>query len=112
MFRQRFWDSSWLARLVLALLGLALVSFALSSLFRGRLTYPNYWGGVVFAPFAIALGAFVLAFVVLQWNKLNERERKQALKGKAARKAQKLETEAQQYRSMIDDFDKPWRGQS
>ena len=112
MSKQKFWDSIWLGRILTLFLGLALVGSGLRAMFRDRLTYSNYWGGPVFAPFAMMVGVFVLIVVVIKWNKFDERERRPRLKRKAARKAKKAEREAEQYRSTIDDFDKPWRGQS
>jgi hypothetical protein len=35
---------------------------------RGKLNYPNYWGGVVFAPFAIVIFLLML-LVIWKWDK-------------------------------------------
>lgn len=40
-----------------------LISSALS-IIAGRLNYNNYWGGVVFAPFAFVIGALMLIIVL------------------------------------------------
>jgi uncharacterized membrane protein YbhN (UPF0104 family) len=66
--------------------GLALVGSGLRALSNDQLTYSNYWGGAVFAPFAIAAGVFVLIIVVVKWSKFDERERRPKLKGRAALK--------------------------
>jgi len=105
MLKYRFWDNVWFARAMLLFLGLSLLGTGLRMLFGDQLLYANYWGGAVFAPFALAMGALLLIILVIKWNRLTEREPE--LKGKAARKARK----AKEYRSTIDDFDKPWRGQ-
>jgi hypothetical protein len=44
-----------------------LVLFGIAALLKGDPGYRNYWGGLVFAPFAIAIGPFYLGVIVLQW---------------------------------------------
>jgi fatty acid desaturase len=51
-------------RLRIAFTGAMLVCFGLGSLSRGRLLYANWWGGMVFAPFALAIGLMVLGIAV------------------------------------------------
>lgn len=53
------------------------------ALLRGDLFYGNYWGGPVFGPLAIAIGAFCLYLAMLRWRKLVQRPER--LKGRAAR---------------------------
>lgn len=38
----------------------------LGTLLRGHLEYPNYWGGAVFAPFAILVSLLVIVVAVVQ----------------------------------------------
>ncbi len=86
------------------LVALILILFGVAALLKGDLGYRNYWGGLVFAPYAIAIGLFILIAVVFRWRKLSQKP--EQLKGRAARRARR----AAEYRSTIDDFDKPWRG--
>jgi hypothetical protein len=81
-----------------------LILFGTAALLKRGLGYRNYWGGLVFAPFAIAIGIFILSAVLFRWRKLSQKTVK--LKGRAARRARR----AAEYRSTIDDYDKPWRG--
>ena len=70
---------------------------------KGELHYGNYWGGAVFAPFAIGCGVLLLAalpFLLRRWN-----EPEPELRGKAARLARK----AKETRFPIDDYDKSWK---
>jgi hypothetical protein len=85
----------------LLFVGLSLILAGLQALCSGRLHYQNYWGGSVFAPFAIALGLAVLIMLVIKWRTLNDTGPR--LRGKAARRARKAATTRS-----LDDFDKPW----
>jgi hypothetical protein len=82
--------------------GLSLILAGWRALDSGQLHYRNYWGGSVFAPFAIALGIAVLVILIARWRTLTETPPK--LKGKAARRARR----AAETKSPIDTFDKPW----
>jgi hypothetical protein len=94
-------------RIFSALLGLLLIIAGIGSIFSGTYSYRNYWGGIVFGPFAITGGIMLLLIVTFCrrkiWAKDNGRKK---FNGKAARKARKAEN----YRAAIDDFDKPWGG--
>jgi hypothetical protein len=81
-----------------------LILFGIAALLKGDLGYRNYWGGLVFAPFAIAIGIFLLSAVFFRWRKFSHKPVR--FKGRAARKARR----AARYKSTIDEFDKPWRG--
>ena len=93
--------SIWVARCALLLGGLILIVTGWQALGAGRLHYPNYWGGSVFAPFAIAVGALALVVLLVKWRTLTEAPRK--LKGKAARRAGR----AAASRPPVETFDKP-----
>jgi hypothetical protein len=67
-----------------------------------QLHYPNYWGGPVFAPLAIALGLLLLVIVIVKWRSLHETG--QRLRGKALRRQQRPPAK----QSPIEDFDRPW----
>jgi hypothetical protein len=47
-----------------------LILLAVGSLFEGKLHYRIYWGGLVFAPFAIVIGLLGLCAVLFRWEKL------------------------------------------
>jgi uncharacterized membrane protein len=46
-------------------IALVLIGSALVSILSGRFNYRNYWGGVVFAPFAILIG---VAFLLMMYR--------------------------------------------
>jgi len=102
LFGHKVWRNIWVARGSLLFFGLSLILGGLGALDAGALHYQNYWGGLVFAPFAIAIGAAVLVLLVVKWRTLNETGPK--LRGRAAEPARK----AAATRSAIDDFDRPW----
>ena len=87
---------------VLILLALVLILSGIGVLLRGIPFYANYWGGPVFAPFAIAVGVILVFLALFRWRRMQERP--PILRGKAARLARK----AEETRFPIDDFDKPW----
>src|SRR5688500_11434344 len=92
-------ENIWVQRVMLFLFGTTLLFLGLATLKEGRIDYKNYWGGIVFAPFAIAIGAFILVVLIFKWNKLNERSK--PLKGKARRRAE----EAAETKFPIDDYE-------
>jgi hypothetical protein len=47
-------------RMKVGILSLILVVSGALSLMAGHLHYPNYWGGMVFAPFAVLVGAVAI----------------------------------------------------
>lgn len=87
---------------VVVLLGVSLILAGAAELLGGGLHYRNYWGGHVFAPFAIGAGLILFVIAVFGWRRANERP--PTLRGKAARRARQAEAT----RFPIDDFDKPW----
>ena len=57
--------SGWRGRVLLALVSLTILALGSGTLVRGGLHYQNWWGGTMFAPFAIViggLGLFIAAF--------------------------------------------------
>jgi hypothetical protein len=38
----------------------------------GRMGWSNYWGGLVFAPFAIIFGLLLIYVAIFRWRKLQE----------------------------------------
>jgi fatty acid desaturase len=53
-------------RIGFAFLGVLILCFGVGNLAAGRLHYSNWWGGAVFAPFAVVIGtmAIMIALVV------------------------------------------------
>jgi hypothetical protein len=49
-----------LQRVIFAVIGLGIVAFGVGTLVNGYLHYQNWWGGLVFAPFAILIGTSAL----------------------------------------------------
>jgi hypothetical protein len=47
-------------RTAFTVFSLVIILFGAGSLFRGHIGYRNWWGGVVFAPFAIIIGTLCL----------------------------------------------------
>lgn len=92
----------WGGRVLLLVAGGLLLSGGIGTLGKGSLHYSNYWGGAVFAPFAIVLG--IACWLVLLWNPDALNKKEVALRGKAARKAK----QAEDTKFPIEDFDKPW----
>ncbi len=51
-------------RVGLALIGFGILAFGALTLLAGSLHYTNFWGGLVFAPFALVIGALFINFAV------------------------------------------------
>jgi hypothetical protein len=63
--------------LLLALISLIIFLLGVGTLFSGGLHYPNWWGGLVFAPFAILIGTaglLIAAFAPMALRKAIKRE--------------------------------------
>lgn len=52
-------------RLFLGFAGLFIIGLGVMTLLEGKLHYQNYWHALVFAPFALVVGALVL-FVAIK----------------------------------------------
>jgi hypothetical protein len=52
---------------------------------QGGLHYSNYWGGAVFAPFAITVGVFLLLVALLYWQRFDQAGGTSKLKDREAR---------------------------
>jgi hypothetical protein len=90
---------------VAALVFAAVVLAALGASLSDDPFYRNYWGGLVYAPFALASCVLAVVLLVLRRDKagLNSRQKKS---GKQLRR----ERQAARHRPAIEDWDKPWRG--
>jgi fumarate reductase subunit C len=64
--------SSRTHRAVLALISLVIITLGIGALFNGHLEYRNWWGGFVFAPFAIVIGLFALLIAIFSTRSLQE----------------------------------------
>ncbi len=60
-----------LARLVLSLICFVMIAAGIRAIMTGDLTYKNYWGGVVFGPFAIIVGFVFLYVIIFRWGNLD-----------------------------------------
>ena len=52
-------------RIAFVFLGVLLLCFGVGNLAAGKLQYGNWWGGTVFAPFAVALGVLFIVVAVV-----------------------------------------------
>ena len=50
--------------LLIGFVGLWIFILGFVTLLLGRLHYRNYWGGAVFAPFALLIGVIAVAFAI------------------------------------------------
>jgi uncharacterized membrane protein YfcA len=58
--------SPWVRRTILAVISLLIVMLGAASLLHGKTDYYNWWGGVVFAPFAIIIGSLGLVIAAFK----------------------------------------------
>jgi hypothetical protein len=49
-------------------ISILVLCFGISTLLKGRLQYSNYWGGAVFAPFAILIGVLGIFAGIVTWR--------------------------------------------
>jgi len=58
-------------RIAVAIAGGVLIITGAASLFAGRTIYPNYWGGLVFAPIAILAGCLAIYIAIFRSSMKN-----------------------------------------
>jgi len=58
--------TKFLVSFVLVLLALALAARPLA---KGAMFYESYWGGAVFVPFVLLIGAVLVVIVASNWNR-------------------------------------------
>src|SRR5687768_13787611 len=87
-FFQRF-DRPFVNSAVLVLLVCTLFIGGAGTLAKGKLHYSNYWGGSVFAPFAVGFAAAAVVVAVISMFRRGEPPKK--LRGRAARKARQAD---------------------
>jgi hypothetical protein len=52
------------AAILFGIVGLIITNLGVLTLLRGRLHYQNYWGGWVFAPFALVVGVLTISYAI------------------------------------------------
>lgn len=57
-------------RLATALVGIFAISYGVLQIARGGLSYENYWGGLVFAPFTVLFGALILCISLFRHERI------------------------------------------
>ncbi len=62
-------------RLFLIFFSVILISTGVVHIIRGSMGSKNYWGGLVFPPFAVVFGLLLIPVGIFRWRKLQERPR-------------------------------------
>ena len=57
-----------LIRSFAALIALAVIATGARALIKDNLFYDNWWGGLVFAPLTIIIGALLLFLIIFKWE--------------------------------------------
>lgn len=99
-FIDRFGRSRVAGFAAVSLVVLALVAAAIRALAMGEADYTNYWGGRVFAPFALLIAAFIIGLGIYSYIHGDQPPKK--LRGREARK----QRQAENTRFPIDDYKK------
>ncbi|MDT7812260.1 MAG: hypothetical protein QOJ42_2176 [Acidobacteriaceae bacterium] len=68
----------WVRRAFLALISFLIVMLGVGTLFHGKIEYYNWWGGIVFAPFAIVIGSLGLLIAAFRPNVFLETAKKKS----------------------------------
>ena len=58
-----------MARGFFVFIGILLFIGGVGSTIKGRTVYPNYWGGVVFAPLAAVMGLLIIFVSIFRFKK-------------------------------------------
>ena len=90
---------------VAALAFASLMLAAISAILSDDPFYRNYWGGLVYAPLAVAFGVIAVVLLLLRRNKADQNSRR-----KKSGKQLRRERQAAMHRPAVEDWDKPWRG--
>jgi hypothetical protein len=62
-----------IGRIFLIAFSILLILMGLADIMRGSLGWRNYWGGLLFPPFAILSGLLLIYVAVFRWRKLQEK---------------------------------------
>jgi hypothetical protein len=62
-------------RLSLIVFSIILISTGVVHIIRGSMGWKNYWGGLVFPPFAVVFGLLLIYVGLFRWRKLHETPR-------------------------------------
>ena len=57
-------------RAVMLMASVLLILYGLAHVLLGRVSYENYWGGLVFAPFTIIVGILLLYTAIFRFDRL------------------------------------------
>lgn len=68
----------WVRRTILALISFFIVMLGAATLFHGKLEYYNWWGGIIFAPFAIIIGSLGLVIAAFKPTVFEETVKKKS----------------------------------
>ena len=101
---RRVFRTWWFGVLFCGTLGLTIVLFGIGTLLRGQVHYQNYWGGEVFAPFAIVLGSVFAVVGAWKWRTLFTTEPKPV--AKLSRKARRAAERAERVEFPIETYEK------
>lgn len=63
-----------LGKIFISFFALIIIFYCVASLIKDELNYPNYWGGVVFAPVGIIIGLLVLYIIWFRWKDVEKNE--------------------------------------
>jgi uncharacterized membrane protein YidH (DUF202 family) len=61
-----------IGRIFLIVFSLLLIFIGAVHIMSGSMGWRNYWGGLVFAPFAIFFGLLLIYLAIFRWRKLQE----------------------------------------
>jgi len=62
-----------IGRIFLILFSLLLIFSGVAHIMGGSMGWRNYWGGLVFPPFAIFFGMLLIYVAIFRWRKLQEK---------------------------------------
>jgi len=62
-------------RTLASVLAVFLILYGVAQITGGRVSYENYWGGLVFAPFTIVLGILLLYIALFRFDRLRRVQR-------------------------------------
>lgn len=68
------WHS--IARIVLILMSISLILKGIAHILHGSVYWRNYWDGLVFAPFVILVGLFLLYMAIFRFQETLDLHRK------------------------------------
>ena len=73
--------STGFQRAVVAVISCVFITLGVGTLFNHAVQYRNWWGGVVFAPFAILIGVGMLVIAILRPKAFTPKKSKSRIRG-------------------------------